>query len=875
MTGESRSEDDHTPSKGSPLPPSRKPEAADETARVVGDLLSVKNAVRYGENLKRVLDEEVRFVNEVGSNHINKLQHCADGFATEGGHVASFNVNAAAQGKTLHAHIPPPGEKASPDMVVTDRATGETLRKASIKNCKTVATSARGQAGLDQKSQPEYLDMDLIVPKGMGGPTKEYAKRAADKEAYKIAEGAENRQAPYERWKRVEEHTTEYVEVQGVESTARTYGENRELGEKARAGQVMGVDFVGDYGRRAQQGARQAIPRAAKTGAFLSGAANVVRAGQRLYKGEEAITAVLGEVLVDTATGTAAATIKGAASGAAGGAARVAAERLLARHGAEHLATRIGQKVLGGSAPALAAVFTCEAAYGVIQVACGRKTWTELGTGLSTTVKTTALSLIGGMLLGGPFGALAGSFAVPMAVDFARKLFQTAGGDSAIKTTADLIEVASDAKAIGAALTAMAAGQTGVATTRLLQMAALFVMLGNEGAKVFPGRRVTGRNDFRTSTDIVVAHEGRVFAVDLTIKNGTYAPIGSRSQPIYEKLHWKGVNAKGGPAERNIANPLLGPARFADAARNTLMKGNPNWRRTAIEAVMVFPTSDTKLLSDLAANDRYLDLERFRKRLAAGDGRATPRWMLNDLSRLPVWDMIELEDGSISQAELMGDGIVLVLKDGAIDVPFASIAKIEIAKQGLEDADYAIAKVTLRTTDSEWCRCSAGDHHQPPRPSEGLRHPQIAEYPGGAIPDGRLIPAFRLPLSIFPIVLERPLAAWRSGWRRGSLVADRSLGVSQARQRASRRGRGGGLGRTGRTGELPESRYRHHPARPRRADRTAWGRLPAGAEVEPRGASRHPGRDRGVGGVRDGRGGHVHHRRRLLGRRWRRRLVRV
>lgn len=702
MTGEPRSEDDNTFSKGSPLPPSQKPKAADETARVVGNLLSVKDAVRYGENLKRALDKEVRFVNETGSNHINRQQHCADGFATESGHVASFNVDAAAQGKTLHAHIPPPRAKASPDMVVTDRATGETLRKASIKNCKTVAASARGQAGLDQKAQPEYLDMDLVVPKGMGGPTKEYAKRAADKEAYKIAEGAENRKGPFKRWKRVEENATENVEVQGVESTARSYGENRELGAKARAGQVTGVDFVGDYGRRAKQGARQAIPRAATTGALLSGAANVVRAGQRLYKGEEAITTVLGEALVDTATETAAATIKGAASGAAGGAARVAAERLLARYGAEHLATRIGQKVLGGSAPAMAAVFTCEAAYGVIQVACGYKTWTELGTGLSTSAKTTALSLIGmeiGMLLGGPFGALAGSFAVPMAVDFARKLFQTDGGDGAIKTTADLIEVASDAKAIGAALTAMAAGQTGVAATRLLQMAALFVMLGNEGAKVFPGRRVTGRNDFRTSTDIVVAHEGRVFAVDLTIKSGTYAPIGSRSQPIYGKLHWKGVNAKGEPAERNIANPLLGPARFADAARNILIKGNPNWRRTAIESVMVFPTADTKLLSDLAANDRYLDLERFRKRLAAGDGRATPRWMLNDLSGLPAWDMIELEDGSISQAELMGDGIVLVLKDGAIDVPFASIAKIEIAKEGLKDAGYAVAKVTLRTTE--------------------------------------------------------------------------------------------------------------------------------------------------------------------------------
>lgn len=652
--------------------------AAPRDRGVSADGASIAGGLLYTKALKGTLDAETAKVNALGARKRNCEAAVLTGHVAEADHVATFNVDAAFQGKTVRASRLDSNKHKSVDVAISDERTGRVLREVQVKVYRTAEKAADASRG--------YGDMDVVVPVEHVEPVKTYASRRAAKEAMK--EGPNRAQVANE-FETVAKQTTDRIRTEGTESRPRSRDQSREIAQRAKDGGVANSDVVGAIGRRTVQGAKLGARTGAITGGAIAGALHSVNAVASFAKGEKTAASAAADALRETAIDTVAAAAKGAASGAATAAARVVAE---------NVASRLAKRALGGSAPAMVAVVAVDAALSAVSVAAGRKTWTEFGRDVASSAGTGVCGLVGaeiGFVLGGPIGAVIGGFCLPIAIEFAQDWLAQVRASGPVTDPTALARAVHDPAHIGAALRMMASARTGLERYRLSEMAALFEMLASSGAHVFPGRVVTGRNGYQTSAGIVVAHEGRAFAVDLRPWKGDLFPLGRRTVGPPRRLLQRRVRANGHVDSRELRNPLLGPFEFARAAKLALTEGNPRWSRTAIEPIVVFPTGELFLHGELVEDNRMLSREGLHARLGAGDGRATPSWMLDDLASLPVWDTIDAGDGLL-QAAIESPGFSLELVDGSLEVPYSAVGRVEIDRTGTRDAGFAAATVFLR-----------------------------------------------------------------------------------------------------------------------------------------------------------------------------------
>ncbi len=642
-------------------------------AAVRGALIG--EGLRYTTDVKASLDRGAKKINQVGKQWGNCKSEILAGHTAEADHAATFNVDASFQGKKVRAVRLASNKELSPDIVIRSGKDGRAIREASSKVC--------GQAKHTAKHQRGYGEQDRLVPADQVQDVQQHARKMKLKESV-------GRPEVSKEWSEVEQRTTDRIKAEGVESQPRTRRESQDVGQKAKAGSVATSDIVGGVGRRTVQGAVYGARTAAPIGAAISSVAHTVHAVASVAKGEKGVATAAVDALKGTAAGTLSTTVRGAASGAATSAARVYAERV---------GSQLAKRALGSSAPAAAAIFVTDAALGAIQVAMGSKTWAQFGQGVASSAKVGVSGLVGaeiGLLLGGPLGAVVGGFCLPMVVEFAEKWLFRAAASTDSQDIGKLAEAMLEPAIIGAALAAVASSRRGVEAYRFSQMAKLFEMLGQASAKVFPGRVVMGRGDYQTSADIVVVHEGRVFAIDLRAWKGQLAPADCSLQPIPRKLIKRKLNPDGSWRDEIVRNPLLGPFEFSEAARRHLTRHDTRWVGASIEPVIVFPDGGAVVHGDLKSGNRMLDLNGFRTRLQSGDRRRTPTWMLDNLMQLPVWDTVEHGDGKIMQAVLETERFTMALTDGAVDVPLASVARIEVDRYGTGDPDFAAATVTLK-----------------------------------------------------------------------------------------------------------------------------------------------------------------------------------
>ena len=495
----------------------------------------IGDGLRYTTDVKAALDRGAKKINQVGKQWGNCKSEALAGHVAEADHAATFNVDAAFQGKKIGAVRVGSNKERSPDVsVVSGR---RPVKEVSSKVC--------GQAKESAKQQRGYGEQDRLVPADQLKEVQQHARKKALKESVKRPEVSQE-------WAEVEQRATDRIKTEGVESQPRTRKQSQEIGQKAKTESVATADIVGGASRRTIQGAVHGAKNAATIGAAISGVTSTVKAVSSVARGEKRAATAAVDALKETATRTLSATVMGAASGAATAAARVYAERV---------ASQVGRRVLGSSAPAAAAIFVTEAALGAIQVAWGSKTLAEFGHGVASSAKVGVSGLVGaeiGLLLGGPLGAVIGGFCLPMVVEFAEKWWFGTTESTGAQDAGTLAEAIFEPSLIGAALAAMASARRGVEAYRLSQMAKLFEMLGQASARVFPGRVVTGRGDYQTATDIVVVHEGRVFAVDLRAWKGHLAPAGRSGQAVPRKLIKRKVYPDGSWNDELVRNPLLG-----------------------------------------------------------------------------------------------------------------------------------------------------------------------------------------------------------------------------------------------------------------------------------------------------------------------------
>lgn len=638
----------------------------------------IGDGLRYTKAVKGVLDRGVKKVNALGHQQRNCEPGVLTGHIAEADHAATFNADAVFQGKAVRATRLSSFKAKSADVVVTDRPGGEVIREVQSKVFWKAEKTADAQRG--------YGEMDRLTPADQAEKARTYAAKRAASEAQK--EGA-NRAQVAQEYQEVADRTTDRIEARGASSQARTRNESRELSGKAQKGQFASSDIVGTVGRRAAQGAIYGARTGAVSGGAIAGIVHSAGAVSSVIRGEKSARDAAADAIRQTATGALNATVKGAASGAATAAARVVAE---------NVGSRLAKRALGSSAPAMLAVVGCDVALGAISVAIGRKTWAEFGHDVTTSAKVGVSGLLGaeiGFVLGGPIGAVVGGFCLPVALEFAEKWLSQISTAGEVPDPATLASAAYDPANIGEALRAMAASRSGLEQYRLMQMGALFDMLARSAAHVIPGRVVTNRDGYQTSAAIVVVHEGRAFAVDLRPWKGDLYSMRSGSRAIPARLVQRRTRSHGRVEDKEVRNPLLGPAEFARSAQAVLLEKNSRWTNTAIEPIVVFPTGEIVLHGGLAADSRMLDTDGFRARLEAGDGRATPAWMLDDLENLPVWDSIEVGDRLI-QAALETPSFVLTLVDGTIEVPLTSVARVEIDPSGAGDPTFAAATIFLK-----------------------------------------------------------------------------------------------------------------------------------------------------------------------------------
>jgi hypothetical protein len=117
--------------------------------------------------------------------------------------------------------------------------------------------------------------------------------------------------------------------------------------------------------------------------------------------------------------------------------------------------------------------------------------------------------------------------------------------------------------------------------------------------------------------------------------------------------------------------------------KDRLVAEDPRWKRVRIETLAVFPDDSVQFIGGMASNSHFLMFRDFLKLLVEDDGKDTPKWMLDGLSLIPTWDVLQDPSGNLYQGLIQTPHFTMQMQDGVVDIPFDSVLKVEVAHGGL------------------------------------------------------------------------------------------------------------------------------------------------------------------------------------------------
>ena len=380
-----------------------------------------------------------------------------------------------------------------------------------------------------------------------------------------------------------------------------------------------------------------------------------------------------GDFAIGTAQGTAEGALKGAASGAATAGARVLAEKV---------ASTTAKRVLGGAAPAAAAIATVEITVAAIHYARDVRTGGEFRNSVVNSVGSAGGGIAGaaiGTAIAGPIGTVIGGLL--------GSIFggQISGLFSSVNPRVAGLESAG----------APRPGPTvdGAFLYRLQQLALLIAALDQKTSFVYPGRVLRMPNEYQLTADLLLAHRGTIWAVDFRAWKGVLSlPEGSAMQGRDPRWLLKTrIDKQGRSVVQHMRNPIQDLRRFATAAQRHLAEQDPRWRHYAIKPIVVVPNGCTK--TGLMVHDsRFVELGEFLHLLSVYGEGTIEDWMPDDLMSVPTWDMIQGRNDVVRQGLITG-GFDMQLNDGVTHIPYEAIIKLEIGEQS---GEHRHATVTFR-----------------------------------------------------------------------------------------------------------------------------------------------------------------------------------
>ncbi|HEY8024607.1 MAG TPA: S1 RNA-binding domain-containing protein [Burkholderiaceae bacterium] len=638
--------------------------------------------LQYGRGIDQALTDGASKINGLGlqyqKNHVGSLT----GIVAEGDHPATFNVDAAFQKSKLHAERVNSYAPKSPDMNISDQRGGNILKEVSSKIHPTAEITASKQRG--------YGNQDRLCPKDQVEKVRKIAKRQAASERMKPRDARQQVASEHEQ---VAKLATDHLKEGNVKSTARTREESQKLAEKARSGKVTGQDIVGGMGERALQGAKSGGITGAAVGAAVSAVTGTIKAVNEVRSGGKTISEASLDVSIEVAKGTIDGGVKGATAGAATAAAKVLAQRT---------ASQGMKRMLGGSAPAAVAITTCEVAKHAIDFARGTKTAEQFRAASVESAKGGATSFIGaeiGFCIGGPVGAIIGGIAAPIIVE-----------EAGLFIRLDRMFTANTAT-----------GHHGGALFHMEQIRHVLAALRASEATIFLDRVLTSGNGFHNSAEIVMAHQGKVYAIDFKAWLGmvAYHKVIETKTVVEKGFFWDSTReiqvTTGEIDQRRVdklkeddygywhlmtaKNPVNTLNKFSHAMKDRLIAIDARWKRTPIERIVVLPDVGLQLSGELASDPHFIRQTAFLNLLVDDASAATPQWMLDSLSTIPTWDALQDCEGNLYQGLIETKEFTMRVKDGLVTIPFDAVLKIDVAHGGaLSRSDNV--KVTLRNLES-------------------------------------------------------------------------------------------------------------------------------------------------------------------------------
>ena len=631
--------------------------------------------LNYSQNIRNVVGDGVAEINKVGLQYQNNTKPTLTGFVAEPDHTATLNIDATFQGSQVRATRLGSHKKNSADIGIHDEA-GKVVREVSSKVYRTAEKTAQAQRG--------YGTQDRLVPKDQAGKVKAIAQRRAAAERVKPGPSRQGVAAEFEE---VVQKTTDHLEYGKVKSAARTRAKSREIAAKARKGNVIGGDVVGNIGERLQQGAIEGVKSGAKAAAAIATVTSTIKAVQDVRSGRKTAMEASFDVAVEVGQEAIGGAVKGAASTAATATARVMAERT---------ASQGMKRILGGAGPGTAAITGIEIAKHAIDLARGVTTAEEFRQASKASAKAGAASYIGaeiGFAIGGPVGALVGGIAGPMVADKAEEVGLGVRLERLFSTNT-------------------AKGHTGATAYHLGQLNGMLGALKRSSAIIFPDRIIQNSNGFQVSAEVVMAHEGKIFAIDFKSWKGTLCYPEITKVVTKKFLFWDSASEVGTGEHdtkhvdqvkidqydishsKTHRNPLQSLGGFAYHLKDRLISMDPRWKRIRIETLAVFPNDSVNFVGAMAADRRFLIFSDFLKLLADGDGKSTPGWMLDGLSLTPTWDVLQDHSGNLYRGLIQTPAFTMKMSDGTVTIPFDAVLKLEVTHGGFGSRSDQ-ARVTL------------------------------------------------------------------------------------------------------------------------------------------------------------------------------------
>lgn len=644
------------------------------------DAAVLANQTLQSERVKRALEQGTRRINRVGVQYARNSNPSRAGFVAEADHQATFNVDAAFQDSHLRAVRLASTKKTSPDIVVADMASKEAIKKVSSKVYKSAEETARSQRG--------YQGQERLVPQDQISEVKAFAEKRAAAEQIKGG----HRKAVADEFRDVADNATDSVKHGSVSSSPRTRDASLKIAEKAKAGEVMGADIVGDVGRRARQGARQGGKAGAITGAAIGAASSTYKAVKDVKSGRKTIAQGAKDVAMATAADATDGAIKGGASGAAQAAARVMAERT---------SSQIGKRLLGGAAPAAAAITAVEVAKHAVDFARGKKSAAEFRAAAKASAVNGGTSYLGaeiGLIIGGPVGAIVGGVAVPMIAEKAKDAGLGARLDRLFSTNT-------------------ATGHDGGTIEHLKQLETLINGIKRTNAILFSDRLIIS-GSYQSAAGLVIALGESVYLVEFRAWKGTisYQPVIEKrtyikrgwifNSTVEEEYETGEFDRKwllqtkedqyGIEHQKVHRNPLVSLFHFEKRLRERLLKQDEKWAKARFKRLAIFPEDGVVFSEEVSEGDRISTLDKFIFSLNRDKSKVTPGWMLDGLSCVPTWDTLQDESGTIYQGIIETETFSVRLENGSIDIPFDAIIKVDVDRGSGAFSRYDGARVLLR-----------------------------------------------------------------------------------------------------------------------------------------------------------------------------------